>query len=123
MAATARRKITITYSNDVEGEQVLNAANNTASPAMIQLVTLEDGENVFQKPEGATAVTLVKPTDNTSEIHFGFADGTRLHDTDPDTFSLHADANEIVLFLGPDPAGEEVPSVTDDLPGVRLFWS
>ncbi len=36
MAAAARRKVTVTYSNDVEGEQELAAANNAASPAQMR---------------------------------------------------------------------------------------
>lgn len=123
MAATSRRKITITYSGDVEGEQELDAANNTVSPATIEYVTLTDGSNAFQKPDNATAVTIVKPTTNTTEIHLGAANGLQLHNTDPDTFSLHADETEILLFLGPDPDDEEIPSTSADLVGVRLFWT
>ena len=122
MAAKARRKITITYSNDVEGEQEINAATNTESPAMIEQVTLEDNSNTIDVPAGATAVTIVKPTDNETAIYLVSPTGHRLHDTDPDTISLHEDVTAITLWLGPASAGEEVPTVVDDVV-VRLFWS
>ena len=123
MAATARRKVTVTYSGDVEGEQEIDAANNVASPAQIQYVTLSDGGNGFTVPDGATAVTIVKPTDNTTEIFLHAVDGLRLHNTDPDTISLHSSVTEVTLYLGPNPADEEVPTTSADLVGVRLFWS
>lgn len=117
MAASARRKITITYSGDVEGEQELNAANNTASPAQIENVVLADGANTITVPAGATAVTIAKPADNTYALLLKSVDGdtgVRLHDTDPDTLSLDDSVASFVInaTLG------EVGTCT-----LRLFWS
>ena len=39
MAASARRKITLTYSGDVDGEQEINAADNADSPASSRAIS------------------------------------------------------------------------------------
>lgn len=116
MAATARRKTTITYSGDVEGEQVLDAASNASSPAMIEQATLTATNNTITVPSGATCCTITKPTDNAIAITLkGVAadTGVRLHDTDTDSISLNAAAASFVLYT---PA--ESPAVV-----VRIFWS
>lgn len=128
MATNARRKITVTYSNDVEGEQELDAANNVDSPGAVQLVelttpTLVDDEWVDTNievaiPANATAVTITKPTDNETVILLkgtGGDSGVRLHPTDPDSISLYAAAESFFLALTAD---ETVDDIT-----VRLFWS
>lgn len=116
MAAKARRKVTVTYSNDVEGEQELNAADNAASPAQIQIVSLVSGANTITVPTGATAVTITKPTGNAVAITFKGVTGdtgVRLHDTDPDSISLHSSVTSFVLTR----PSESVTAV------VRIFWS
>lgn len=100
MAASARRKITITYSGDVEGEQILSAANNATSPATVLVLDLGDGPNAFTVPAEATAVTIVKPGGNVIPLRFKVDPvdtGVRLHNTDPDTISLHSSIVEFTI--------------------------
>jgi hypothetical protein len=122
MATTASRDITITYYGDVGGAspgvtQEISAANNLASPAQIQIVTLASGDNTITVPGGGTtpkACTIVKPSDNATAIKIkgaGGDTGIRLHDTDPDTISLHSGVASFILN-----AGAEVV-------GVRLWWT
>lgn len=117
MATTSERKTTITYSGDVGGTQVIEAADNTASPGQVQIVTLANGDNTITVPTGGTTpkcVTIVKPSDNATAITFkGVAGdtGRRLHDTDPDSISLHSTVTNFILNAG--------ASIT----GVRLFWT
>lgn len=113
MSAKSRRKTTITYSNDVEGEQELDAADNTASPAQVQIVALAIGANTITAPTGATCCTIVKPTDNTASLTLKGVTGdtgVRLHNTDPDSVSVHSSTASFVLT--------SAAIVT-----VRLFWS
>lgn len=122
MAATAKRKITVTYYGDVFGGTAgqaheVNAADNAASPAQVELVTLAIGDNTIAVPGGgatAKSCTIVKPSGNTTAIKLkGDAGdtGVRLHDTDPDTISL--DASQVSFVL----------NVAAEVAGVRLFWT
>ncbi len=122
MASTAKRKITLTYYGDVGGAspglpQEVSAADNGASPAQIQIVTLAIGDNVITAPGGGStpkACTIAKPSANTSAIKIkGNAGdtGVRLHDTDPDTVSLHATQSSFIL------------NAAAEVVGVRLFWT
>lgn len=118
MAATARRSIAITYSGDVEGEQELNAANNTASPATVELVVLADGANTITVPDGATACTITKPTDNATSLTLKGVTGDtgiRLHNTDPDTIAIHSSVTTFVITAA---IAEPADACT-----LRLFWS
>lgn len=134
MSAKARRKITVTYSNDVEGENELNAAENTASPASVQLVTLEapgfvddtwtETDVEVTVPEGATAVTIQKPGDNEMRVRFkgdgeGDTVGILMSPTDPDSISLASGVESFWLANAARVTEDETPvDVT-----VRLFWS
>lgn len=115
--ATARRKITITYSGDVDGEQEINAADNTDSPAAVELKTLAIGANTITVPTAGTvptAVTIVPPADNETAITFkGITGdtGVRLHDTDPTTIALDDSVSSFCLTAGA------------EIVGVRLYWS
>ena len=122
MAATGRRKITVTYFGDVGGAdpgvaQELAAVDNNASPAQVQIVTLAVGDNTITAPTGGTspkACTIVKPTGNTVALKLkgaGGDTGVRLHDTDPDSISLDATQTTFVLNAGA------------ELVGVRIFWT
>lgn len=122
MAATARRKITVTYFGDVGGAspgvaQELNAADNNASPAQVQIITLAIGDNIITAPGGGTspkACTITKPSANAVAIKIkgvGGDTGVRLHNTDPDSISL--DASQATFILN---AAAEVI-------GVRIFWT
>lgn len=117
MAATARRKVTITYSGEVEGEQELNAADNTDSPAAVEVKTLASGLNTITVPTAGTvptAVTIVPPADNTTSITLKGVTGdtgVRIHNTDPTTIALDSSVTTFVLTTGA------------QIIGVRLYWS
>ncbi len=115
MAAVARRRVTITYSNDVEGEQLIDAAVNADSPASTQLVALSQNDNTITVPDGATCCTIVKPGDNTTAITLKGDTGDTgilLHLTDPDSITIHPITTSFILTL------EAETEAT-----VRLFWS
>ena len=129
MAAAARRKIVITYSGDVEGEEIINAANNASSPALISSAVLpHEVFNVSEVwelqpyavdvPAGATAVTILKPSDNLAAILLAVnniadaADGFAMHPTDPDTISISGQTSFYLVNT----------SHTADVT-LRLFWS
>ncbi len=115
--STATRKVTITYSGDVDGEQILNAADNTDSPAMVEIKTLASGANTITVPTAGTvptAVTIVPPTDNTTAITLKGVTGdtgVRIHDTDPTTIALDDSVTTFCL------------TAAAQIVGVRLYWS
>ncbi len=115
--ATARRKITITYSGDVDGEQEINAADNADSPGVMELKTLSSGANTITVPTSGTvptAVTIVPPADNTTAMTLKGVTGdtgVRLHDTDPTTIALDDSVTAFCLTAG------------GTITGVRLYWS
>jgi len=122
MAATAKRKITVTYYGDVGGASPghaheNSAADNSASPAQIQIMTLAAGDNTITAPGGGStpkACTIVKPSGNTVAIKLkgaGGDTGVRLHDTDPDTISIDASVSSFIL------------NAAAEVVGVRLFWT
>ncbi len=122
MAATAKRKITLTYYGDVGGAspglpQEINAADNGASPAQIQILTLASGDNTITVPGGGStpkSCTIVKPSGNAVAIKIkgaGGDTGVRLHDTDPDTISLDGSVTSFIL------------NAAAQIVGVRLFWT
>ena len=117
MAVTATRSTTIVYSVDVIGTQTLSAASNTASPGMMELVTLASGNTTVTVPTGGStpvAVTIVPPAANTTAITFrGVAGdtGVRLHNTDPTTIALHSSVTTFVLNTG------------GAITGVRYYWT
>ena len=116
--ATARRRVLITYSGDVDGEQQLDAADNTVSPATVELKTLANGNNTITVPTTGTfvptAVTIVPPTTNTTSITFKGVNGdtgVRIHNTDPTTIALHSSVVSFVLTTGA------------EITGCRFYWS
>ncbi len=118
MAVTADRKITITYDSGVEGVQVLEAAENAASPGAITVQALASGFNSISVPASTgvtvTAVTIVPPTGNTTSITLKGVTGdtgVRIHNTDPTTIAIHSDVTAIGLTAGA------------IIQGVRFFWT
>ena len=117
MSATSTRKAVIVFSGDVGGTQEISAAENQASPAQIQIVTLASGLNTITVPTGGSTpkcCTIMKPSDNTTSITFKGVTGdtgVRLHDTDPDSISLHSGVTTFVLTTGA------------IITGIRLVWS
>lgn len=117
MAVTATRKITVDFSGDVDGTQVVNAASNAASPGSVEVKTLAAGLNTITVPTGGTTVTgvtIIPPAGNTQSITLKGVTGDtgiRLHDTDPTSLSLHSSVTSFALTAG--------AQVT----GLRLLWS
>ena len=122
MAATGKRTITLSFYGDLGGAspglvQPIVAADNNASPAQVQIVTLAIGDNTITVPASGTtakACTIVKPAANEVAIKLkGNAGdtGVRLHDTDPDTISLNAAQTTFIL------------NVAAEVVGVRLWWT
>lgn len=117
MSTTARRTVTIVYSGDVDGEQTVNAADNTNSPGMPEIKTLAIGANTITVPTAGTvptAVTIFPPTDNATAITLKGVTGdtgVRLHNTDPTSIALHSGVATFVLTAGA------------EIIGVRLYWS
>ncbi len=122
MAATAKRKITLTYYGDVGGAspgvaQEISALDNLASPAEIQIITLAAGDNTITVPGGGStpkSCTIVKPSSNASLIKLKGVNGDTgigLHKTDPDTISIDATTTTFVL------------NAAAQIVGVRLFWT
>lgn len=113
MSATASRTTTIVYSGDVAGTQEIAAADNDSSPAVVDIAALTTGANTITVKTGATAVTIVPPSDNTASIVLkGITGdtGVGLLRTDPTTIALDPGTASFVLTVGAD--------VT-----VRLFWT
>lgn len=117
MAVTAKRLVVVTYSGDIGGEQDIAATDNASSPGQIQLVTLSSGDNTINVPAGGTvptAVTIMKSSDNTGPLIFKGSsgdDGVRLHNTDPDSISLHSSVTSFIL------------NTAESNVIVRLVWS
>lgn len=134
MSTAARRTVTIVYSGDVEGEQSIPADNNADSPGQVAQVALEapgfvddawtETDVEVTVPEGATAVTIMKPGDNEMRVRLkgdggGDTVGILLHPTDPDSFSLDPGVESFWLANAARVTEDETPvDVT-----VRLFWS
>jgi hypothetical protein len=122
MAATGRRKITVTFFGDLGGAspghaQEIDAADSTdVSPAQVQLVTLAAGDNTITAPTGGStpkACTIVKPSSNEAVLKLkGHADdvGIQLHKTDPDSVSIDGVSSFIL-------------NAASEVVGVRLFWT
>lgn len=117
MSVTSNRSIDVIFEVDHESSDTYEADENTDSPGQVQVVTLSSGNNTVTVPSGGTtpkAVTIVKPSGNTTSITFkGVAGdtGVRLHDTDPDSISLDSSVSSFVLTAGA------------SLEGVRLIWT
>lgn len=117
MSVTSRRAIDVTFEGDQEASWTSDASPNEDSPGAIQIVTLSSGNNTITVPGGGATVagvTIIKPTDNSTAITFkGVAGdtGVRLHDTDPDSISLHSGVASFVLNAGA------------EIVGVRLVWT
>lgn len=115
--SAATRKVVIVYSGDVDGEQVIAAADNVSSPAMVELKTLASGANTITVPTAGTvptAVTIVPPTDNATALTLKGVTGdtgVRIHDTDPTTIALDDSVATFCL------------TAADIVTGVRLYWS
>lgn len=119
MSITTRRRTVITHSGDVDGEEIIDAADNTAGVGVIERYDLADGDNDIRVPSfndaAATACTIVPLGNNASALILKGASGDtgiRLHNTDPTTIAVHSTQE---LFILNTPAESAIV--------VRLFWS
>lgn len=122
MSTNARRRLTITYSGDVEGEQILDANDNATSPGAVEMKPLVSGDNTVTVPTAAapTAVTIVPTLRNGASDTLtlkGVAGdtGVKLHSTDPTTIALRSNQSSFILNL------VLVEGTTGS--HARLFWS
>ena len=93
MAVTATRALTINFTGDISAANTFAAANNTASPADIELVNLSSGANTLTPPTGTKACTVIPPSGNTVLLTLKGVTGDTgvvLHLTDPSSFGLNA---------------------------------
>ena|SRR6185503_9693831 len=68
MSVTSNRKITITWTNDVEYSQEFEASVNASGSGQNQLVNLSSGANTITVPTGAIGVTIIPPALNATAI-------------------------------------------------------
>lgn len=117
MSVTATRTITIVYTGDVTGTEPIAAASNAASPGSIEIKTLASGANTITVPTGGatvTAVTIVPPTGNTTNITLKGVTGDtgiQLHDTDPSSISIDPATTSFCV------------TCAAQITGVRFYWS
>jgi hypothetical protein len=121
MTTTAKRTVTLTYSGDVGGvtgvKHTISATDNTNSPAQIQIVTLNSGDNTITAPTSGTTpktCTIMKPSGNATAIKIkgaGGDTGVRLSDAEHDVISLDASQASFIL------------NAAAQIVGVRLYWT
>ncbi len=128
MATRARRKITLTFSGEIDGENEYNAAENVESPVYVQTYTMVAGNHhQFIVPSAlnaglggagdAVCVTILKPSDYTGTIILkgattaSDAEGVYLHPTDPDCITIDPSVQEAIVLK---PSAECI---------IRLVWS
>lgn len=118
MSTQCARTMTLTYTGDVTATQPIEALQNPASPAAIELRDLAVGANTITVPTGTgattVAVTIVPPPGNAHAIllkALAGDTGLSLHVTDPTTIALAPTVASFVL------------EVATAVAGVRFFWS
>jgi hypothetical protein len=95
MAVTSGRSIVVKNTGDIEYTQQFDAAASSVGSGEIDQVTLSAGNNTITPPANAKAVTISKPSGNTSVITLKGVNGDTgvpLHLTDPDSISLNTAA-------------------------------
>lgn len=101
MPAASSRSVTYGFTGDVVvSPQTLPALANISSPAAIQPIALQTGDNAIAVPTGATALTVMKPNGNSVLIKLKSVNGDSglaLHHTDPDSISLDSTQTALVL--------------------------
>ena len=114
MAVTSARTIVNLFTGDIAVQSYLDAAENSASPAQLQTVTLASGANTITPPDGAVALTIEWPSDNETLVTLKGVTGDTgvvLHPTDPTSIGLNSDSDTLVL------------SAAAEITGDRLIWS
>lgn len=117
MATTSERKVTLSFTGDIEFSESYPAASNTSSPGQTDLITLASGANTITVPSGGSsfkAVTIIPPSGNTVLITFKGVSGDTgvpLHKTDFSSIGLDSTVSTFVL------------TAASEIIGVRLIWS
>lgn len=91
MSVTSNRDINIQFTGDSEFQQTFTAATNATSPGDNGLIDLALGDNTIIVPDGAVAVSIIKPAGNEVVITFKGIEadtGIVLNPIDPDSISL-----------------------------------
>lgn len=114
MSVSSKRSETITYSGDVVGTEISNAATNASSPGQIEVKTFTGaGDNTVTIPTGATGVRIMPPSANTQALTLkGVAGdtGILIHKTDYTSIALGAASSFVINVAG---------TVT----GIRFMWT
>jgi hypothetical protein len=100
MAISSTRTVIHGFTSDLQFSQSFDAAANVASPGLIEPVILAIGNNTITVPTGATAVTILPPTGNTSVLTVkGIAGdtGIAIHLTDPTSIGLATTVTTFVI--------------------------
>jgi hypothetical protein len=109
--------MTITYSGDVEGTEIIDATANAASPAQVDLRTLASGSNTITPPTGgatAKSVTIKPPVGNVVTITLKGVTGDTgflLSPTEPTTLALATGTTAFDL------------TCSATLTGIRFYWT
>lgn len=117
MSVTSNLTVNIVFTGDASGTEVITAAENTASPGSIQIVTLASGFNSISVPSGGTTptgLTILPPSGNQTAITLkGITGdtGLRIHNTNPTLVSVDPSVTTIGL------------TAASIVTGVRLYWS
>ena len=117
MTVASARNIDLTFTGDLVASTTHTAAANATSPGKAEVITLASGANTITVPGGGstpTCCTVIKPPTITTAITLKGVTGdtgVRLHNTDPDSISIHSGVVSFVLTAGA------------EIIGVRLVWS
>lgn len=115
--ATSSRQVQVIFSSGVVASNTIAAANNTLSPAQIQIIELAPGANTITPPGAGSSpqgCMIVPPAANTNSITLKGVTGDQgvpLHLTDPTSLALGSTTGTFVL------------TAVTTISGMRLFWS
>lgn len=117
MSVVSTRTVQLVYTGDVVGTETIAAANNVASPGMVEIKTLASGANTITVPGGGTtpvAVTILPPAGNVNLLTLkGITGdtGVALHLTDPTSVALSSTVSTFVI------------NAAAQVIGVRFYWT
>lgn len=117
MAKTSNRSVNIRYAGTLVANNTYSAAENTATPGDIDLVTLAIGFNEITPPTGGSTpkgVTIIPPAGNLTAITLKGVTGDTgiaLHLTDPTSIGLGSPTATFGL------------TAAAEITGVQLIWT